>query len=356
VNMVVNGIKVTVSVFRGRNKDFSGSVHGAQQGPAINKVEWKQGPDGTWGWFAKITINEASEQADINKMAVHEFNEVADIVAREDANVQNGTHNDPSGVFDPTKLNGAVSGHQQASVFKQGANPAAISAANLSSHDLAAAKELEVVMNEAEAALGTPDEGRQLTRVRQLMESMGMLYTGAPQFAMLAAPPINMSIPPKVKAYLDTHVGKDADQQMLMNKFHTHVKTLDWNGKTISGGHDHSVFQAEVAANAHKIQVDAAPVPGLQAGVLTYTYRPKDAAGVVDMDPAKAKKKTTYDPSIWPDSRLINSATEAFASRTYGRDPDIGDYWEGTASDGSKIRGLFTGTRPNIQVTTFWPL
>jgi Bacterial EndoU nuclease len=320
-------------------------VHGAQQGPAINKVEWKQGPDGTWGWFAKITINEASEQADINKMAVHEFNEVADIVAREDANVQNGTHNDPSGVFDPTKLNGAVSGHQQASVFKQGASPAAISAANLSSHDLA-----------AEAALGTPDEGRQLTRVRQLMESMGMLYTGAPQFAMLAAPPINMSIPPKVKAYLDTHVGKDADQQRLMNKFHTHVKVLDWNGKTISGGHDHTVFQAEVAANTHKIQVDPAPVPGIQPGVLTYTYRPKDAHGVVDMDPSKEKKKTTYDPAIWPETRLINAATEAFASRTYGTDPDYGDYWEGVASDGSIIRGLFTGTPPNELPTTFWPM
>jgi hypothetical protein len=73
--------------------------------------------------------------------------------------------------------------------------------------------------------------------------------------------------------------------------------------------------------------------------------------------------KTTYDPAIWTDTRLIQSATEALANAkanvgtNFFNDPVTGlDMWKGVDAAGFEIRGHYKGTPPNIQITTFWPV
>ncbi|MEY3444256.1 MAG: hypothetical protein RLZZ519_2537 [Bacteroidota bacterium] len=46
---------------------------------------------------------------------------------------------------------------------------------------------------------------------------------------------------------------------------------------------------------------------------------------------------------------------EAFATNRLGNDPLIGLFWEGFDANRVKIRGLYAGTAPNVQITTFWP-
>jgi hypothetical protein len=359
VTMKVQGIEATIVIRNTKNSDFSkaNTDHGSQQGPARCEVKWVvDAATGKGKWEATIHLNENYAVADLNKMAAHELSEVADIIVKENKAIESGKHNDSNGNLDPTKLSTSIGDQQKSSVFKEGVNPAHVDVKNMTAHDHATVKELDIVMRELQKDLTTPgsDPAKNKERVRLLLDTMGIKYTGDPGFKLLADK-LGMKIPADVQAWMSTHVGKNADQQMIMDNFHQHVNVAKLSGTTMDGGHNEVAMLAEVSSKPGKIHLDPpAPSPNGTPGVKVYQYFPIDAATGAP-DRTKGKTKTTFDPSVWPPSRLIQSATEAFASKRFLNDAVLGDYWQGVDANGVTIRGLYKGTSPNVTITTFWP-
>ena len=66
-------------------------------------------------------------------------------------------------------------------------------------------------------------------------------------------------------------------------------------------------------------------------------------------------QKTTYDPSVWPDERIITTTSEAFQDAiSSGRLNASKGTWTGVDSNGIQVSGFFNRDVANPQVTTFW--
>lgn len=361
MKMVVNGIDVEVKLVKLNTTNFgnSSTVHGRDQGPAFNTVKW----DAASGkWVAELVVNGSYGSKDLDKMAIHEFNEIADIVVKADANKTGGKYDDGNGGVDSGKLGLDIADQQKASVFTNGVNPTTVDLANMTSHDHAVVKELEAVMRDLQTDLSTAgaDSAKNKERVKLLMETMGIKHTDDAGFKLLTDK-LGLNIPPDVKAWIDGHVGKDANQQMIMDKFHGHVKVAGFDGTYVKGGHNSDSFQQFI--DSGKIQVISS-TPGLSSGVTVVDYNPMvngspklDAEG----DPIVGKK-TTYDPTVWTEARMIESGTDAWndalanPATAFFVDPitDL-EMWRGLDSQGNQITGHYMVVDGKKIPTTFWP-
>ena len=65
-------------------------------------------------------------------------------------------------------------------------------------------------------------------------------------------------------------------------------------------------------------------------------------------------QKTTYDPSVWPDERIITTTSEAFQNAISGGLTSSLRDWTGFDSNGIQVSGFYNGDVANPQITTFW--
>ncbi|MFN8397064.1 MAG: DUF4157 domain-containing protein [Bacteroidia bacterium] len=359
--MVVNGIEVEVTIYPSRNKDFASANHGANQGPAKCSVTFDPA---TGKWSATINVNENYNSADLNKMAVHELNEVSSIVVAENRNVASGKYDDPSGGIDPTKVNQAIAGQQEAKVFKEGVAPGDVDVKNMSAHDHAVVREVDLVMRELAADLSDPtkDPTRNQERLKALMETMGIKYTGDPGFKLLVDN-LGLKIPTDVQNWIDRSIGKDQADQHIVNAM-THVEVAEGRGPNgIIGCHNRTNFLAHPDVQVVNKKYSKTK------GVVTYEYhmRKADGSGGFVGDPTpQVFIKTTYDPKVWPYDKLKASINEAWNGGTPTDKSKNGKRtrkakidnskrtWQGYDSAGNRISGYFEGTAPNLVLKTFW--
>lgn len=253
-----NGTEVKVQFEYLSDTDFktqtSGSVHGADQGAAMNVLKHTEN-----GWEATIYIHGDYHIRDLNKLAGHELNEVATIVARENPNL---------GGYSGTQLNDAIAGHQQAKVFTDGGS----ATGPLSAHDIAAVKELETVMNEIGETRGLIDGGKMAPKAEmelmaaregslmKLMESMGIKGLDDPKYQTFLNNAPNLS--PSAKRWMDNHLAMKgitdvhgANQPFdihtidhLLHATEKNTTASQFEKMGINGGHDEANLQSFVSS------------------------------------------------------------------------------------------------------------
>jgi hypothetical protein len=207
----------------------------------------------------------------------------------------------------------------------------------------------------------TKDPRKNQERLRILMETMGIKHPGDEGFKLLVDK-LGLNIPPDVKAWIDTHMGKDAEQQMIMDVLHKHVKTSGFDGTFVKGCHDIDSFMQHMYEGRIEIK---SQTPRKSAGVTNIEYHPVvNGSPKTKLNPETnvtenvVGKKTVYDPSIWTDSKLIQSATEAWNDPTkefFLMPPQSIESWRGKDADGNTIVGHVRPETDNKEITTFWP-
>jgi hypothetical protein len=373
--MSVNGVAVSITMTTTASKAFHdtndpGSVHGTDQGPAINHTKFEGGQ-----WTSTVEINKNLGKGDLDKAVIHEFNEIAKLIAAENPKMAKskteGGYLNTDGTIDLTALNAGIRNQQSASVFNPAYNVANLKKEDLSAHDWAAKKEVDAVLAEASTALATNPKGApEVEKLRRLFESMGIKYSSDPRLAFMVSE-MGLVIPSNVQAYIDTHIGKDANQQIIMDRFHDHLMVVENEGNRIGGCHNDVIFNELVT----KGEVKLYPVPtsdlSSTPGINVYLYKRVDPSTGVPYGNLSAppNKKTTFDPKIWPDTRIIKSGTEGFeaalAAKTSGAtggpklpgfyvDGDGKKCWTGRDSDGNLVGGHYKENGTNFEPTTFW--
>jgi hypothetical protein len=155
------------------------SSHGADQGPAINRVTY----DSKTGAFkVEIELNGSYSKADIDKMTLHELNEVAEIIRSVDTKKTQ------------QEIDNNIADQQKASVFDSAADPTkAVSSSNMTAHDKAVIKEIKQLV--ADTA-----DGAKSVEAREKLQSLGKSMA------------INGPFDARMAAILESLPGLNADQ------------------------------------------------------------------------------------------------------------------------------------------------
>ena len=365
--MQVGGQQVEISMrYHDSNTKWgnasTGAVHGTDQGAGLNKVSY----DPSTGKFtAEVHVNGMVHADELDKIAVHEFHEIADIV-----HIQSGKLDEGGNVADLGKFNEEITSLQEASVFKPdtpGGTPVPVRADQLSAHDRAAAQELQMVINEVNTYLSTADASRAGMRdprekLNRLLRSMGIEDMGNPRIDLLKNE-LGLTIPSQTDEFLYTSltpiarvVPQNAVEAQVLALYNGHVKRFDGFGADggIGGAHDDLVFRS---LEGQYYQLTGPPANGSQPGILEYSYQmfARDGAGnSTGTLRTQVYQKTTYDPSVWPDERIITTTSEAFQDAISSGGLNASGSWTGFDSNGIEVSGFYKGDVVNPQITTFW--
>ncbi len=185
-------------------------AHGANQGPARFTLHYDVD---TGTWQASVQVDHRVLPDDIRRAVGHELDEIADIVHQQNA---------VAGTTSRADMDGIIGEQQQASVFRPGST-----AMQLTSHDRAAIRELDLTLQELEylrnpahASAVASDPGRVQRaeqRVQALLEDSGLADNPARLDQLLATIRQSGGIPASRLRLLDAHARFRIHQQANPN-------------------------------------------------------------------------------------------------------------------------------------------
>jgi hypothetical protein len=253
--MNVGENQFTVNIDTNFNASTATTAHGGDQGAAINKISVVDGQ-------VVVTIGFSGEhsRSDMDKMAIHEFNEVADIVGQ----IESLKSKEGKNVSD-SDIEALISQQQEASVFRPDADPSKMSESNMTAHDRAALQEMKALASEI--ANFVDPSGRQRdpkAEMQRLLSSMGISDISDPRVKLISdLTGVNIS----------DYVSKSASSAAEASRLNEHLKTTEAANtlvnslRTTGGLPSNFVTKAEaIAAGWEAGRVLNNFIPGAQIG------------------------------------------------------------------------------------------